>query len=334
MVATSVRTNALDSFGTKSPSKKDPVKALRAAGALFDLKKVSLAEFAGVKANSDLHVVVRTDTEQAIGQVGNTYECFSNEQFFCPTAEALIEIGAEIERVQILDQGTRSFMRMSWPDDMNLTIGRSKVGDIVGRRCTLSTSHDGKWAGKLTLQMLRLVCSNGMTVPVGKFDIALTHTVGGRQQLIDLPKLIPAIDRYVRQFDVAANILAQTPVADDKALDIITRIVDPTGKAGEKKSGGPNRAQNRISHIVGLFDGGQPGADTPECKGTGWGLYNAAVDYFTHEKGTRGEDERVQRFKSLLPGGPAQKEIVRAWDIVTDGLDISSQMRREVAAVN
>ncbi|KKM63518.1 hypothetical protein LCGC14_1510620, partial [marine sediment metagenome] len=209
MVASSTRINALDSFGTPSSSRTDPIKAMEAADGLYGLRKVLLAEFAGCKssdANDDLHVVVRTDTGRAIGAVGNSYECFANREFFGPTADALIETGARIDRFQTLADGTRAFMRLSWADDLNLTIGRPKVGDLVGRRCTLSTSHDGKWAGKFTFQMLRLACSNGMTAPVGTFDTTLTHTVGGHQQLIDLQKLVPLIDLYVRQFEHAANV--------------------------------------------------------------------------------------------------------------------------------
>lgn len=318
--------NALDSYGVKSPSRVDPIKAMEAAGGLFGLKKVPLSEFAGKGANKDLFVVTRTDTGQAIGQVGKTYECFPNEAFFGPTAQALIDTGAKIDRFQMLDHGTRSFMRLSWPEDQNLVIGRPKVGDIVGRRCTLSTSHDGKWAGKFTLMMLRLICSNGMTVPVGQFEMGLTHTVGGHQQLIDLQKLIPMIERYVRQFEAASNILVETPCKNDEALAVVQKMVDPTSKAGEKKGGGSNRALDRINRVMELFTGEQPGADSPECNGTGWGLYQAGNHYFTHEKGTRGKDEGLQRFKSLLPGGPASKEIIRAWDVVVDGLGVREQV--------
>jgi len=326
--------NALDSFGTKSPSRTDPIAAMRAAGALFGLKKVPLSTFAGVPANNDLHVVVRTDTGQAIGQVGNSYECFSNEEFFGPTATALIEqTGAQIDRFQMLDHGVRSFMRLSWPSDRNICIGRPKVGDIVGRRCTLSTSHDGKFAGKFSLSMLRLMCSNGMTVPVGEYEFGLTHTSGGHQQLIDLQKLVPVIDRYIRQFEVAANILVDTPVlVDDRTIAIVRKMVDPTQKAGEKKSGGA--AQNRANRVMMLFTGEQPGADSLECRNTGWGLYQAANHFFTHEKGTRGENESEQRFKSLLPGGSANKEIVRAWGVVTEGLGVTERIESQLALLN
>lgn len=339
MVANRISPNALDSYGVKSPSRTDPIAAMKAAGALFRLRKEPLSKFAGVPANDDLHVVIRTDTGQAIGQVGNSYETFDNESFFAPTAKALIEeTGARIDRFQMLDSGTRAFMRLSWPANRNITIGRPKVGDIVGRRCMLSTAHDGKWAGKFSLQMLRLVCSNGMFAPIGTYEIGLTHTVGGHQQLIDLQRLIPMIERYVRQFEVAANILVDTPAPiNDRTMGIIRKMVDPGDKAGTKMNGDANQAQERINRVQALFASEQPGWDSPECKGTGWGLYQAGNHFFTHLKGTTGDnaDERhTQRFKSLLQGGAANKEIVRAWDVVTEGLGVNDAIKAQVAAIN
>lgn len=330
------RINALDSFGSTVTSKKDPYAAMRKAGGLFSLKKVSLSKFSGVRCNDDLHVVVRTDTGAAIGQVGNNYEPFDNGAFFGPVAEALVETGAEITKFQMLDNGTRSFMRLAWPADKNLRIGKPKVGDIVGRRATLSTSHDGKFAGKFTLQMLRLACVNGMTIPVGAYAMDMFHTVGGRQQLVELFNMVPTIETYIRQFQVAADMLAETPVVAGSKLanDIITKIVDPNKAAKDTSCGDPNMAKQRFNRVAELFAGQQPGSDNAAVKNTGWGLYNASVDYFTHDKITHGENPTEQRFKSLLPGGQGSREIIRAWNIVTDGLGVSDAIDAELATVN
>lgn len=336
MVAANITTNALDSFGTKSPSATDPLAAMRAAGALFGLKKMPLSEFAeGALSNDDLHVVIRTDTGQALGQVGNSYECFPNEQFFGPTAEALIATGARIDRFQMLDHGRRAFMRLSWDEGSNLRIGQKKVGDIVGRRAILSTAHDGKWAGKFTIMMLRLACSNGMVVPTGVFDATLTHTVGGHIQLTDLQTLAPLIERYVRDFETAATILADTNIKpnDELCETIIQKMVDPSKFAAKKKDGTPNKGQMRVNHVRELFAGKQPESDSRAVKDTGWGLYQAGVHYFTHTMGTRGEteqDQQVQRFKSQIPGGTGNREVVKAWDVVTKGLGVHGLIQKAI----
>jgi len=336
MVAISTRKNALDDFGTPAPSKTDPIGAMRAAGGLFGLKKVPLSEWSGRPANPDLYVVVRTDNGTVIGQVGNNYECFPNEEFFGPVAEKLVESGAQIERFQMLDGGTRSFMRLAWPEDKNLRIGNPKVGDIVGRRALISTSHDGKFAGKFMMQMLRLACENGMTIPVSCSYWTLIHSIGGRQSLIDLGQMIPTIERYVSQFQLTADIMAETPIVagTDKAMKIIRKIADPANKADKKKNGEPNKAKGRVNRIAELFAGEQPEGDNRAVKDTAWGLYQAAVDFYTHESRIRRANESEQRFRSLLPNGSASNSIMRSWEIVIEGLGIKKKLEAAGVEVN
>lgn len=328
--------NALDSYGT-AVTGTDPVAALVAAGGDFTLRKEPLDKWSGKPCGKGLHVVIREDTETAIGQVGDNYEPFPNRDFFGPVASALIEqTGARIERFASLDDGRRAFMRLAWDDSHNLSIGGAKVGDIVGRRCIISTAHDGKWAGKFSMQMLRLICSNGMVAPIGAADMTLTHTVGGHQQLADLKGMAPTIELYVRQFQMAADMLADIPLmpSDPRCEAIIKRVCDPKGSAKDTQKGEPNRAKARIAAVMGLFDGKQPGAENRAVCNTGWGLYNAIVDHLTHGTGTRGKNVAEQRYKSLLPGGPAARQIVSAWTEVTDGLGLTKAIETELAKLN
>lgn len=335
-LATGRDVNALDSFGVAITG-SDPIAALIEADADFTLRKEPLDRWSGKPCGKGLHVVIREDTETAIGQVGDNYEPFPNRDFFGPVAEALIEqTGAHIERFASLDDGRRAFMRFAWDDDHNLRIGGVKVGDVVGRRCIVSTAHDGKWAGRFSMQMLRLVCSNGMVAPIGTADMTLTHTVGGHQQLADLGEMAPTIELYVRQFQRAADMLADTPIAptDPRCEEIIKRVCDPKGSAKDTQKGEPNRAKQHIAAVMELFDGNQPGATNRAINGTGWGLYNAIVDHLTHGEGTRGENVLEQRYKSLLPGGSRAKQIVSAWTKVTDGLGLTEAIETELAQLN
>jgi hypothetical protein len=351
-LATGREVNALDSFGIAIPAGKDALAALEEAGADFSLRKEPLDKWSGKPCGKGLFVVVRdslpTDAVRhkegvVIGQVGANYRCFPNSEIFVPVVTKLIEeTGARIDRFASLDDGRRAFMRLSWDDSQNLRIGGSKVGDIVGRRCIISTAHDGKWAAKLSMMLLRLICSNGMVAPFGTSEMKLTHTIGGVEQLADLSEMAPMIDRYIRQFQRAADMLAETPIKPDdpRCEQIIQRILDPKGSAKDTQKGTANRAKQRISDVMALFDGKQPGADSKAARHTGWGLYSAAVDWLTHGKGTRGENPAEQRFKSLLPGGPAARQILSAWTAVTgdgkkwEGLGIHKQIAAELAKLN
>ncbi len=333
MVAATSR-NALESFGTASKGKGSAEDLIRQAGGGFSLRKVSLANWSGKPCLPGQHIVVREDTETAVGMVGESYETFDNLQFFPPIANELVSAtGAKIDRFSMLDGGARAIMRLSWGD--TIRIGSAKVGDVVARRAIITTSHDSKWAGKLILEALRLACENGMTVPCGQSEFALTHSKGGHHQLADIVNLIPRISDYFRNFTTAATIMSQTPIlsTSSRCQTIISKIVDPQNLSASTKSGDDNAAKARVNRITELFAGSQAGGDNRAVKGTAWGLFNAASDYYNHKK-TKGENEREQRFRSLLPGrngGPAAKDIVRAWGIVNDELKITKAIEAAIA---
>ena len=183
---------------------------------------------------------------------------------------------------------------------------------------------------------MRLACLNGMSVPCGQSEFGLTHSPGGDRQLADIVKLIPQIDDYFRNFATAASIMADTPIlsTSDRCKAIITKIVDPSKLAGETKGGDDNAAKARVNRITELFAGGQPGSDNRAVKGTAWGLFNAAADYYNHSKKTKGDNVQEQRFRSLLPGkngGPAARDIVRAWGIVNEECKIAKAIDEAIA---
>jgi len=329
----SLRINALDNFGTPATRAMatDPMAVIRAAGADFDLESVSLNSL-GILSNDDLYCVRRSDDGRIIGQVGNQYAPMSNRDFFVPLAEALIEhTGARIERFAELGGGNRAFMRLMWEDDIKVG-PNSKVGDVVGRRATLHTGHDGKWAGKLSLQMLRLICLNGMLVPVGKHEFTVVHSKGGVATLADIVRMIPRIDEYTTKFKAAAGVLIETPVTPTKAREVITSFVDPKDNAGETKNGEDNKTRQRVNRVWNLFNGGQPGAGTKAMKGTAWGVYNALTDDRQYGGRTSGDNtEAEKRFKMMLPGGSANRGIIQAWDTTIDKLELRTAINAAVS---
>lgn len=327
------RINGLAGFGVKAKKKDSAEDVLRNAGADFGLSKIPLAEWSGKASNPGQFVVVRQDTQTAIGMVGGNYRIFNNVSFFPPIADALMEhTDARIDSFSMLDGGARAIMRLSWDD--NMRIGDPDVGDIVGRRAIISTSHDSKWAGKLVLEVLRLACKNGMTVPCGEAssEMNLTHSVGGRRQLRDIVQLIPRIANYFLNFSAAATIMSQTEVIPNSPIcnRIIGLVVDPDRRAGNTQGGEANAARERVDRIAHLFDGGQPGADNRAVHRTAWGLHNAFADFYNHDRDTRGENADENRFRAMMPGtngGSGAKSVVRAWNIVNDELGIADEIK-------
>ncbi len=321
-------TDVLGSVGTRARKDETASALLRRVGADFDVEKKPLSEVLGRKygALDNQYVVVRKDTNEVIGQVGDNYTPMSNRDFFTLGDDLRLASKARILDFTMLDGGSRSVMRFAWPD--NIVIGDRRLGDIVAREGILSTSHDGRYAGKLHIMVKRLVCLNGMTVIDGDRSVCfpMRHSYCGEAQFEQIRKMVPKIDAHFDRFQARANILAGEKVGLERAEKIIAKIMDPRTLAGENKDKSDNQAANRINTVTTLFDGGQPGSSLESVKGTAWGLYQAFTHYYNHERGTRGENQRELRYKAMLPESPVAKEMTKVFSGIVSELDLTDRM--------
>lgn len=336
MVATLTdMTDVLGSVGTRARKNETSGSILRRAGADFEVEKRPLSEVLGRRwgALENQYVVVRTDTNEVIGQVGDNYTPMSNRDFFTLGDDLRKASKARILDFTMLDGGSRSVMRFAWPD--NMVIGDRRLGDIVAREGILSTSHDGRWAGKLFIMVKRLICLNGMAVIDGDKSVCfpMRHSYCGEAQFEQIRKMVPKIDAHFDRFQERANILAGEKVGLERAEKIIAKIMDPKTLAGENKNGTDNQAAERIATVTTLFDGGQPGSSLESVRGTAWGLYQAFTHYYNHERGTRGKNQRELRYKAMLPESKVAKEMTGAFKTIVTELDLTERMK-EIAQSN
>jgi len=63
--------------------------------------------------------------------------------------------------------------------------------------------------------------------------------------------------------------------------------IDENQKRQERMEYKLARTQAEREYIMQLFGGAGIEADSPECAGTAWGLFNAVAQYYDHEKQTR-----------------------------------------------
>ncbi len=330
-MVSSTLTDVLGSVGTKARQGETSGALLRRAGAAFDVEKLPLSEVLGqgFGALDNQYVVVRKDTNQVIGQVGDNYTPMSNGEFFTLGDDLRQATKARISDFTMLDGGARSIMRFAWPEEDNIVIGDRKLGDVVAREGILSTSHDGRYAGKLYIMVKRLICLNGMTVIDGDRSVGfpMRHSFCGEAQFEQIRKMVPKIDAHFDRFQERANILAGEKVGLERAEKVIAKIMDPSTRAGENKDGTDNRAADRIATVTRLFDGGQPGSSLESVKGTAWGLYQAFTHYYNHERSNRGENQRELRYKAMLPESPVAKEMTGAFRGIVSELDLVDRMK-------
>lgn len=329
------RINPLDGIGEAMNPMSDPIAALQEAGCDFEVEKVPL--YASRYDRGDTLEPVagqwgirRNDTGEVIGVAQDQYTPIQNRHFFGDIAGGVIENSdARITRCGSYDNGAKVFMNLEWPTSGDVKI----VGDIVRKRCTIFTSHDAQASARTLLQPMRLVCLNGMVVPVpgASFDLPIYHTKSAAGRIAEAIKIVRDAGRYFDVFAANATVLAETKIGPRVAKRLIARICDPKGGAEKRDNGVENAAYRMIGRVTELFEGAQSAGRHRAVAGTAYGLYQAVIedyDYASTIRKAKGVDEGTQRFKAAMQGGTAAKAKLQAWTTIVDELNLSEKLKR------
>lgn len=148
---------------------------------------------------SSRKAIVRTDTNQIIGEVGANYKLV-NHRPILEKAEAFIKtFGTPEINYRSMNDGARIMATYTFKD----ITGEVKVGDKVGLQINVINTHDGSQAVKVSLAGLRLTCLNGNSIKDGEFNAHYRHVGPGIEngEIIDL--VLPAPELVMTSFQGA-----------------------------------------------------------------------------------------------------------------------------------
>lgn len=225
----------------------------------------------------DKKIVLRTDTRQPLGIVGNRYEALPNRELFPKVEEALNKLG--IDQKVIYEQrnnGARCFMYLDFPGISK----EIKKGDVVSAGLRVQNSFDGSLKAGLSLFAKRLVCSNGMTASENITSITQRHT-----RNVNVNIITSGIKENLRQFNEVLipfwNALNEYDVKDE-AYHIIDELVPSREDRKEDPEVG-RRALLPTKYredIINRYNQSQFRGDTRN--GSMWDLYNTFTEVATH----------------------------------------------------
>ena len=183
--------------------------------------------------------------------------------------------------------GSRSIALLAdWKKDTN--VGKPSVGDIVDSKIMIIGSHIVGVGHQIRMYLNRLVCSNGMTMPVLKARKIIAHTTDA---IKIIEKALENAESNFNSFKENADRLTETSIDYVEAQALLI-----------KDFGYPNLSiseQPRLVKIVlDLFDGKGQGSDLLTSYNTAWGLLNAMTSYYSHSQYSRSKD----RLNSLIQG--------------------------------
>jgi phage/plasmid-like protein (TIGR03299 family) len=261
------------------------------------------------------------DKRRFLGVVGTRYNPIQNSEAF-RLADALIgEGGARFETAGSLKNGRIVWMLAELPESQKI------VDDTLKSYLLLRTSHDGTASLECLLTSIRVVCHNTLTAALRatKNRVKVRHTASAKVNIDEARRILGLAKDHFEEHANRLNQLAAVKV-DDRFAKAFSAALYP-----DAENRNNTRAQNARRDILGLFHGGQAGANQEATNGTAYGLLNAMTEYLDHrtspERTTKTRREVAEnRFASTLWGNHAAKR-QQAFDLLSRATGVDGQGR-------
>lgn len=242
----------------------------------------------------------RDDTGLVLGVATKRYSIVQNTDLV-NAAESLFDrqgMGEWNRKTVVTHGGSRMFAVYDFLDH-KVTVGK---GDDLFLRLKVNNSFDGSQNASFTVGLFRLVCSNGLAMPINTISLAKKHT-----GTVEADFLARGVTRALNAFRESVpflNRMTEVQVTRQQGITAIENLVK-RGELSERMS----------KQIAAKWDSPTYEQDAPR---TAWSLYNAATEYLTHEvapKRFEQAEKVTQSFvRALRTGGMLEgKGIYTPW---------------------
>lgn len=240
---------------------------------------------------------VRTDTGEVLGVVGDRYKVIQNVDALAPIGDALSETGeALIESGWALRGGRSMGITFRIPGESFEVPGDG--GGAIQMYLLMQNSHDGNSSVTGHVGPVRPACTNMVSLfersAVSKMKIR--HTSGASVRLGDARNLLGLVARYRKAMEQDVRDLVNSQIDE-----IVGRaILDEAFPVRESASD----AQREKGTAAAIFRNWRESDTIADVRETGWGLVNAANEYFEHVAPIRKDryDSDSVRGISILQG--------------------------------
>jgi phage/plasmid-like protein (TIGR03299 family) len=298
-------------LGTRLHEPVTAQEAIAAAGLdyLAELKPVQTTDGIPVPHRK---AVVRSDSGDVLGVVGNSYVPVQNHQAF-GFLDAIVADGQlRYHTSGALGQGERVWMLAKLPDDIRV----NNSDDITEKYLLLSNSHDGSSSLRVYFTPIRVVCSNTLAISArnGRGQgVSIIHKGDLAAKVRQAQEVLGLAHRFYDDVEIQINRLASH-------YPILRQLEDYFQQVYPDSPDGPSaRTTNVREELFRLFERGR-GHDLPGIRHTTWAAFNAVTEYVDHHRSTRGrsiQERASNRLESAWFGSGARlKE--RAWHLALE----------------
>jgi phage/plasmid-like protein (TIGR03299 family) len=299
-------------LGTKLDAPATAAEAIVAAGLDYEVQLTPLATVDGLDV-SQRKAVVRYDTQQVIGVVGNDYVPVQNRQGFGFLDAVVGDSGLRYHTAGALGKGERIWMLAKLPEQIRV----KNSDDLVDRFLLLSNAHDGSAALRVFFTPVRVVCSNTLSMAhrqgAGQ-GISIRHEGDLAAKIKQAQEVLGLAHRFFDDAQAKIDALASHYPTQAQLAGFFGQLYpDPE----EPKHNA--RAANVRDELFRLFENGI-GHDDPAIKRTSWTALNAVTEYVDHHRSSRGHDdaERTSRRLASIWFGSGANLKAKAWDLALE----------------
>jgi phage/plasmid-like protein (TIGR03299 family) len=243
-------------------------EAIEMAGLDYTVVKKSLELKTGLQ--QDTYATVRTDTNEVLGFVNESYEPIQNIDAFTFFDTLVAKDEAIYETAGVLGKGERIWILAKLPGCINV-----HGNDIVNKYLLLTNSHSLNSHVRVKLTPIRVACNNTLTSALqGAGEVQISHTPDAVGYMEQAATMLGLSNSLYKQLDVMFNGMAVRKITQEQLWDYVQALV-PNNEESENTA----RTEKIRNSVLQLHDSGR-GAHL--ARGTVWGAFNSVAEYTDH----------------------------------------------------
>jgi len=299
MIIDLLKTNTRVTEGLGEEIKSEPKtaeEAIKIAGLDWEVEVVPLQTVTGLEAPGRFGIV-RTDTNEVIGDVGSRYQTIQNKKVFSFLDQLVYEGAAMYHMAGEIYGGRMIIIQLKLPNDVLIA-----PDDLCQKYITGITSHDDSSPIVLFDTFTRLWCQNLLTGAKRSAmrQIVIRHTASYENKLDKAREAFGLALDFYSDIENKLKAMKELKLDSRKLTGAVTKLFPLPNNATERIV---TTVKDHRTNVRRLFTDGK-GNNQPEVAGTLLAFYNGATEYFDHYKKYRGDTEKQNssRFISNING--------------------------------
>lgn len=255
------------------------------AGYAGDIASDGSGERAFVPAGAKFNLTQRADTGAILGQVGNQYTVFQNEQAFA-FADELLGFGAEFHAAGAFNGGANVFLIAKLPEGIQV-----EGEEDMDLYLDMMNTHNGSGAISWYATPIRRNCTNQTRLMIAKAvsSAKIRHTATASERVSQVAETLRLVDTYKNELQGGIKTLQEIDMEIEEVENFLKEWSD---------------SERVVKNVLETYN-------TSELvpRGNAWGVTNAITQTLLHNPARRTAGE--SRWASNLDG-PNQRSVERA----------------------